>query len=204
MTSLLQMLKKRSGKEPAGRIDLAERLLRGGRSFEEKRLALELAGSRARRMTPAEFRRCLVWIDLLLDEDLIDALCGRLSAHTVAHPQAKVSLMSLSRDLNPLKRRAALVLTREGARRGRGAQALSLLVADRLVSDRAGTVQEALAAILRQVSVSAPRSLVPFLLRHEDELPRGTLKRVLARLPAELRAPFREAAARKGSRSPRR
>ena len=173
------------------------RRLWGGRTFDERVLAIELAVRWRRQWDDRSWRRFASWLPTATGWGLSDSLAGALLGPMVIRSESRYrQLLTWTRSPDPWRRRPSLYAIGLWVRRGELDRPFEVI--GRLVEDPEFWVQRAVGTWLRECWKKDPVRTERFLRSHAPTLPPVVLAVATERAPRSLREELR------GLRSPRR
>jgi 3-methyladenine DNA glycosylase AlkD len=162
----------------------------GGRTYDERLLAIELLGRAPEAHDAATWRLAAAWVDTATGWALNDSLASGPIARMVASDPRRFSvLMRWTRSTNPWRRRAATYALHDLVFAGDLSRPFSLLT--RLRSDPEFWVQRAVGTWLRECWKKDPQRTERFLRRHARALAPVTITVATERAPVGLREELR-------------
>ncbi len=163
-------------------LDIADGLWAGG-ILDERVLAIVIVSKFARQLERSHWTQLDGWVDTLSNWGETDGLCCEILAPLLAKDSSLVkNLRSWTKSSSRWRRRAAAVALVKAARAGELHDA-AFDICDRMAEDRDDMVEKAVGWLLKEISRTAPKAVVAYLLDNIERLSRTTVRYACEKLP---------------------
>lgn len=167
-------------------LKVGENLLKS-KVWEEGGITIGLLRKMTDRFTPEQFETFDRWIDYSTNWAVTDGLSKYLIGEVLMHDASKIEqLLEWTKSKNLWRRRAAAVSLTPLARKGLFLSEV-FMVAERLMTDNNGMVQNAVGWLLKEASRKHPKEVYDFLLKWKERAPALVLRYASELLPENMK-----------------